>query len=140
MKMLLIVNLYLFWGAWQDLKRKAITNVYLWVGGVVGIVYRGMGLILDFFVLEEWIWALFPGILFLLAGKITKEKIGYGDGFTLLILGNFFTFLEVLYVLYIAVFFVMSVSFILICFKKRSKQYQIPFLPFLWVAETLLWL
>ncbi len=137
--MQIMVNIYLFWGAWQDLRTRKIGNLYLWFGGVTGLVYKCIGIIkgTEFFI--DWILAMIPGLIFLLIAKVTKEKIGFGDGWVLLILSNFIHLTEVWYVLQTAVFLVMIFSLVLLCSKKVSREYQIPFLPFLWGAQTFLW-
>lgn len=135
----IVVNIYLFLGAWQDLRRKKIENKYLRIGGILGLVFKGISLVRGSVTVREWCLALVPGILLLVIAKVTNEKIGYGDGLVLLILGNFFVFFEVWMILQTAIFLVMSFSFILLCSKKVSKEYQIPFLPFLWSSHILLW-
>lgn len=134
-----IVNVYLLWGAWRDLKKRKIKNEFLWIGGIAGFVYKSIGMAVssDFF--KEWVLALIPGVLILLLAKATREKIGFGDGWVLLILGNFLNIVEVWYILQTAVFLVMFFSLVLLCSKRAGKEYQIPFLPFLWGAHTLFW-
>lgn len=135
----MIVNLYLFWGAWQDLRRRKISNNYLWIGGILGVVYRTINLVTGAVVLREWLWALIPGVIFITIAKVTKEKIGLGDGWVILIMGNFLNLMEVCYMLQAAIFVVIIFSCMLLCSKKVTREYQIPFLPFLWTAHTFLW-
>ena len=134
-----VVIIYLFWGTWQDLRRKKIENKYLWVGGILGMIFRLVGLAAGMVTIREWCFALTPGLLLLIFAKITNEKIGYGDGLVFLILGDFFLFSEVWMILQIAIFLVMIFSLILLCSRRVSREYRIPFLPFLWIAHILLW-
>lgn len=135
----MIINLYLFWGGLQDLLKRKIRNSYLYLGGIGGVVYKFVSMAADISILKDWFWSLVPGMLLLLIAKVTREKIGYGDGWVVLILGNFLSITEVWYVLQMAMFIVITVSLILLCSKKVTAEYQIPFLPFLWVAHTFLW-
>ena len=137
--MLMFVNIYLFLGTWQDMRTKKIRNWYLWLGGIMGLAYKGLAMIKGTSFFQEWALAMIPGLFLLLIAKVTKENIGYGDGWVLLILGNFFSLMEILSILQIAVFFVMICSLALLCSKKVTGSYQIPFLPFLWGAHILLW-
>ena len=137
--MLMIVDVYLFWGAWQDLRKKKVRTEYLWFGGMLGIIYRSLGMAAGFGLLRDWLLAFVPGIVMLFVAKITEEKIGYGDGWIFLILGNFLDMMELWYVLQISVLLVVFVSLVLLWSKKVTKEYQIPFLPFLWGSYTLLW-
>lgn len=135
----IVISIYLFWGAWQDLRRKKIENRYLWIGGIGGLVFRGIGLAAGTVTIREWSYALIPGILLLVIAKVTNEKIGYGDGLVFFVLGNFFMLLEIWMILQTAIFLGMIFSLILLCSKRVSKKYQIPFLPFLWISHMLLW-
>lgn len=134
-----IINIYLFWGAWVDLRKKAISNLYLWLGGMAGIVYNFIKMLTGEFVLEERFMAILPGIFMLAIAKITNEKIGYGDGWVILILGSFLKFSEIYRLLQFAVILaaVVSVSFIIV--KKAGREYKMPFLPFLWIAYICQW-
>lgn len=136
---MIFVNVYLFWGAWQDLRKKKISNKYLWTGEIVGLIVRGYGLATDSISIPEWGLALVPGVVFLFLSMATKEKIGYGDGLVLMILGNFFMVSEIWNILQTAIFLEMCFAIILLCSKRVSREYQIPFLPFLWVSYTFLW-
>lgn len=135
----MLVNLYLFWGAWQDLRKRKINNSYLWIGGVTGIIYKAISVATNTSILKDWLWAMIPGLMLLLVAIVTKEKIGLGDGWVILILSNFLNVVEIGYVLQAAVFIVSMFSLILLCSNKVTKEYQIPFLPFLWAAHTCLW-
>ena len=135
----MVVCLYLLWGAWQDLRSKKIKNSYLWLGGIAGIISKIMDIVFDNCSFKEWLWALFPGMLLLVVAKATREKIGMGDGWVILILGNFLSVVEILYVFQTALLVIIVISIVLLCGKKIDRKYEIPFLPFLWAAYTFLW-
>ena len=134
-----IVNLYLMWGAWKDLKVKKISDRYLWLGGIVGIASNLIDMITGEVIWRERFMAFLPGILFLIIAKITNEKIGYGDGWVILILGGFLRRGEIYAVLWLAVILSAVVSVGLLCIKKAGKEDRIPFLPFLWAAYIYQW-
>ena len=136
--MLTVVNLYLFWGTCQDIKSKKIRNEYLWAGAFIGLIYKGMQLFYNNGSVSDWVLAMIPGILILIIAKYTNEKIGFGDGWLLLILGSFFKIREIWYILQVAIFLVTIFSLILVVGKKADKEDQIPFLPFLWIAYLIL--
>lgn len=74
------------------------------------------------------------GVLFFLIGKCTKEAIGYGDSWLMLLLGVYLGAMQLLQLLLIAsvVAGVMSLFFL---WKKRwKKTVAIPFVPFLVVG------
>ena len=68
-----VVSIYLFWGTWQDLRRKKLENKYLWVGGILGMIFRGVGLAAGMVTIREWCFALTPGILLLICEKRMKK-------------------------------------------------------------------
>ena len=135
----MLINLYLFWGAWQDIQRRKITNTYLWAGGMGGIVNIVVSWVSEKTSFGEWLGALIPGIILLAIAKITGEKIGMGDGWIIIILGNFLNMKEIWYLIHISVMIIFLFSIILLFTKKVGKEYQIPFLPFIWIAHTFMW-
>lgn len=137
--MKMIVSVYLLWGAWQDVRSRKIKNNYLWLGGCIGIMYRIINITLKQAVWEKWLWALIPGVVLLVIAKITKERIGLGDGWLVLVLGNFLSIGEICCVLQLALFLVFVFSIFLLWIKKISRKFEMPFLPFLCAAYIVLW-
>ena len=135
----MLINLYLLWGSIQDIKKRKISNIYLWAGGIYGFSLRIIGAWNDLQAIGDWLLAAVPGALLLLVAVITKEKIGTGDGLVLLILGEFITFFELCMLLQITVILLLVFALILLGSRKYSKNYPIPFLPFLWISHLLLW-
>ena len=133
------ITLYLFIGAYQDMKTKKISAVYLGIGIVLGLCclvwdsYQQNISMIQFFV------QLLPGSIFLIYGKITGEKIGYGDGFLLLILGCCFSYPYLWYVWSIALFLMTLTAGWLLCVRKIKKNTKIAFLPFLLMADLVMW-
>lgn len=131
---------------------------------VIGIFLLIYGII-DFFKKEIPIWPLFPmgvfgifsmfersiednlnyviGILIgaglLVLSKITKEEIGYGDGFILIITGLYLGYQQNLMLLLMGLLVSAITSLILIVFKKAGRKTRIPFIPCLTVAYFILW-
>lgn len=135
----ILANLYLLWGAIQDIRKRKISNIYLWTGGIVGGVFRIIEFSHDLQAIGEWTLAVVPGLLLLLLSKITKEKIGSGDGLVLLVLSNIMTFFEICMLLQIAMILLLIFALVLWSSRKFSKDYPIPFLSFLWLSHLLLW-
>lgn len=135
----MLVNMYLFWGAWQDIRKRRITDNYLILGGFLGFLILGIRLLLHQRIWWEWLCALLPGSLMLFGAKAAKEKIGDGDGWVLWVLGNVLSARELCGILGLAVFFLMIFSVLLLCSRMADRDLQIPFLPFLWLAHMILW-
>ena len=134
----IIINFYLLWGAWQDFREKKISVMYLKVGVVLGLIL----LLCDFLNKQvnskEMILSFLPGIIFLCISKITKEKIGIGDGFVFLLIGSFLG--EKTWILWqISLVLSSLYSFFMIVAKKGKLKNQIAFIPFVWLGHLLLW-
>lgn len=84
---------------------------------------------------NENLWVLGGGMIigsiFLLVSKVTGEKIGYGDSLAIMILGAYMGMWELLRTLSGAFALLAVVSMLLLCRKKMSRKYALPFFPFL---------
>ena len=112
-----------------DINKKELPGKML-VGGVIAaFIYgiwndRGAGLLLG----------CIPGVLLLLMGFLTKEKVGYGDGIMVLVLGLWLKWPESVLVYFIAQFGVLFWAVALLWLKKAPRELKIPFAPFLTAA------
>ena len=71
------------------------------------------------------------GILLLGCSKWTKEAIGYGDSWLILLLGAYVGLFRVLQIVFMASLIVGIVSLFCLWIKKWNKKVTIPFVPFL---------
>lgn len=71
------------------------------------------------------------GVLFLLVSMVTREGMGYGDSWIILILGIYLGLWKILEVLLAAFFFLLAAAVICLSVKKMSRKYKLPFIPFL---------
>ena len=74
------------------------------------------------------------GLFFFFISKCTKEAIGYGDSWLILILGIYLGSFEVLQVLFWATILAAIVALFLLCQKRCKRNITIPFVPYLAVA------
>ena len=135
----IIITGYLLLGTWQDIKKRKISRNYLLFGGILGAVIRIISYRKENLIFAEWLVAFFPGIIILVIAKLTKEKMGVGDGYILMVLANYMNLWEICMLLQTAIIFTSLFALLLICNRKVSKEYPIPFLPFLWIAHMVLW-
>ena len=77
---------------------------------------------------------IFIGALFFLFSKCTKEAIGYGDSWIILLLGIHLGIYRILGMLMTAFLMTGFFSGIILVRKKFSKTFTLPFVPFLTVA------
>lgn len=76
-------------------------------------------------------FCLLPGIFFLLVSLCTREKVGFGDGLMLLIIGLFTGFYHCLFIVCISLIFSSVAALILLLLRRAGKESRIPFAPFL---------
>ena len=75
--------------------------------------------------------ALLPGVFFLLTSFFTREKVGYGDGLLLIILGLLLGAYRCFLILSIGLVLSAVVSLLLLLLHRAGRHSQIPFAPFL---------
>ncbi len=131
---------YLGVGAWMDGRKKQLNFTYLYTGIVLAA-----GLLITEWMgrngrlpASEWILSALPGLLFLLLALLSREKIGYGDGVMLLILGACLGWREIWKLWMMANLLLLFASIFLLATKKAGRNTRIPFVPFLWIAYLLL--
>lgn len=126
-------------------------GVYLLAASVYDIKYRGVPerLILVFMAAAAVSAAVDPagrmqrllgggiGILLLLAGRMTQESIGYGDGWSVLIVGLLTGLRAVFFIMMAALLLSAVYSIVLLVWKKAAKNTAFPFIPFLCAAFYL---
>ncbi len=133
----------------EDWREKQISLWKIWLYAIVIVIYEIWCFLGGFLgghkEISEWmigvLTGILPGIGMLIMGKLSQEAIGYGDGYLTLILGFSMGFWEILGILGIALFGVFGVAVYLVVIRKRSRNSQIAFVPFLLLgmAGTALW-
>lgn len=133
----LICLLFLYFLARQDYKRKAVSTglLYLFLGiGVLFWLIRWTGtrwqLLLD----------LLPGTFLLLAGVVSKEQIGYGDGLAVLAVGILEGGVFTLYAVTIG-FWMAAVCMLMGRLRRTVKKkpvMEVPYLPFLLIGMVVM--
>ncbi len=78
--------------------------------------------------------SLLPGVFFLLLSFFTREKVGYGDGLLLIVLGLFLGFYRCFLILCIGLIFSSVFALILLLFCKAGKNSRLPLVPFLTIG------
>lgn len=124
-------------GSVWDVRRKKIPVLLLAVGGAVGVMTGIAGIWSGQAQNAAWIFGCLPGAGMVLLAFATREKIGYGDGILLIILGmlegwNVMT--DLLSALFLAAVF----GIVLLALRRANAQTRIPFVPFL-LAAHIFW-
>lgn len=134
----LIILLYLAVLAYLDIRKRTVPTALLAAGAAAVLLYQVFYIRSDLMTL---ILGVLPGVFCLGLGRLTREKLGYGDGWLLLILGLFLGITKVISLLLGACLLVLLYALFLLLRRRLTRQESVPFLPFLLLAYTglLLW-
>lgn len=126
-----VVFIFLSWLCYWDCKEKAFPVFIL----LQFSFFVGLYQLLGFQTFGTWnIVGAAVGIFFLFLGKWTKEAIGYGDGWVILLLGVYLGGIRQLEILFIAGMLAAMVGLGGVCFLHWTRKKTLPFLPFLLVG------
>lgn len=118
----------------EDIFKKEISAIVLFIYLSVGIV---MGIWKGSYI--EMILSSIPGLLMLSAGFLSGEKIGYGDGLSILALGIWIGAIPsiIATILGLLQTAIMALFYLVLCKTRKVQidpQRQIPFIPFLLIG------
>lgn len=107
---------------------------------------QGMGFVfMCICIIVQWkdsntdlLFAIMPGAFLLLLAWVTKESIGYGDGVSILLLGGMAGFRNCVWVLCFSLILLSVAGLILLVIRRVNRKTKIPYLPFLFVAESFM--
>lgn len=85
----------------------------------------------------ETLLCIIPGIVLLNFSLLTKEKIGYGDGLMMVALGLYSTVPEIISVFLVSIYIAGIVGILLMLFFKKKKNFELPFIPFMYMGYVL---
>lgn len=119
---------YLFTLSVQDMRRKSVSGIILVVGGVMAVVSQ---IILQMYSVEAVFGGFIAGCVFCGISWITKEALGYGDSFLIMIIGISIGIWNLIYVLFFAFFFASVCSIGILIKDRFSRKKGVPFVPFL---------
>ena len=133
----IIACVYLGICAVFDYIKKEIPLFVVWLGIITAIILRAAGFLGG----TTW-WglgmSLLPGIFFWILGFVTREQVGYGDGWLLLMIGLFVGYENCFVVLLIGLVTESSVALLLLVFRKIHRDEEVPFAPFLLLGMVML--
>lgn len=110
--------------------KREIPLVVVWFGIITVVVLCLQGVIGEesFFMVAL---SVLPGLLFWLISFVTREKVGYGDGWVLIMIGLFVGMRKCFLILLIGLVAESVIVLILLAVQRISRDRRIPFVPFL---------
>lgn len=125
----------LFAGAVWDMQKREIPAYLPVIGFLFGFLLR---MIAGLAGAAGLLGGCLPGLLMLVAGYLSKEAVGYGDGGMLICCGIYLTFSESMMLMIISLLLAAGSAGILLVFKRISRKEPLPFLPFLLAGYVIL--
>lgn len=117
----------------QDIREKRISLFEIILSGSIAILYLAAGERLDF---VQLCLRILPGVLLLFVALLSEEKVGYGDGAAVLVLGLWTSTMFCLLSVGIGLLLTGVCGVILLLMGKKKQQ--IPFMPFLLTAMEVM--
>lgn len=102
----------------------------VWIGMLTAVCLRICGAMGETGIVEAML-SLIPGAGFFLLSFLTRENVGYGDGWTLLMIGLFVGVYRCFLILLAGLMAESAVAVVLMAVGKIKRDREIPFLPFL---------
>lgn len=124
----LIAILFISVCAFFDIKRKEIPVLLIMIFGIVSIILVGISDNPDWMMI---LYSLIPGAALLTLSLCTRESIGYGDGFVVLVLGVLLGLSKCLSCVFLGFFLLSACSLLLLVLRKVNGKSRIPYMPFL---------
>ena len=127
-----MISMLVIQSVW-DCRCRQIPIAVTLAGGGIGL----MGSILYNRGFVDICLGLLPGLICLFIGWITREAVGYGDGFLLCAMGMYLSFEKIVAIVTMASVFAAVIGLILVVCGKKSGKDQLPFVPFLLVSTVM---
>ena len=132
---IIVMGVFLLIEGIRDLEKHKVSIITVVIAGVIGVI-------LQFGIIQEngleILGGILIGIVLLLLAKITREKIGYGDGWIFVVTGIYLGFHSNMYLLLLSLFLASLVSICLLVFKKVNRKTELPFVSFILPGYLLL--
>lgn len=130
MREAIVMILLIIFGA-EDVRKKSLSLPMLVVAFGFALLFR----LFLFGELKEGAAGVGSGILVWLISKISRDQIGRGDGFLLMVTGMILGFWENMELFLTALFFCAFYSAGVLILQRKGRGYRIPFVPFLAGAQ-----
>lgn len=117
-----------------DIKKREISLVSIIIYGIIGIV---MLFIEKSTSLSSTVGGFLIGIGIMILNKLTKDGIGIGDGYIVMVTGIYLGFQRNAGLILYAMLLAAGYSVFLLIIKKVDKKEKIPFVPFLFLSYLI---
>ncbi len=128
-----MISMLIIQSVW-DIRYRQIPIVVTAVSAMIGLTLS------LWFGREIWnmVLGVLPGVICLAMGWMTREAIGYGDGFVLCAMGLYLELEQILWIIMMAGFLTAVVAIVCLITGRKKGRDTLPFVPFLLVAACIL--
>lgn len=130
-----LLGIFLFIEGIRDIRKREISMISVAVFATLGIMVQVISDVSNWY---GMIGGALIGLAVLLSAKVTREKIGYGDGWLLLVSGIYLGFRYNLFLFMIALFLSAAISIVLLICKKVSCKSTMPFAAFVFLGYCIM--
>jgi len=130
----MVLGIFLAISSVIDIWKKKVYLIPTAAAGLIGIVVQIVNHPLSW---KVCIGGIVIGCCFMLAAKVTRESIGYGDGAAVMVIGVWMGVFQTVEILLMALTMAAIFSIALLLFRRVGRKYAIPFIPFLFAANCL---
>ena len=117
--------------AWEDYRRKRVLIYPVLIFAIAGLVLHLCYMDITVF---NMLAGIAIGLLLLFISRITDGRIGMGDGMILIVSGIYLGFTENIRLFFHGLLFCGIWSLFLLIIRKRKRDDEIAFVPFLFLA------
>lgn len=114
-----------------DIRNREIPFKAVVIGGVIGCGSCFFQISQGSLSFGEMGLALLPGGFLLFLSLVSGEKVGYGDGLLLAVIGLFSGFYRCMFILCISLLLLSITALVLLVLHKVHRNSRLPFVPFL---------
>lgn len=109
---------------------RQIPLIVVWLGMLTAVCLQLYGVMGEGGIFAAAL-SLMPGLGFFMLSFFSREKVGYGDGWALLMIGLFLGAYRCFLTLFVGLLAESAAAIVLLMFRKIQRDREIPFVPFL---------
>jgi leader peptidase (prepilin peptidase)/N-methyltransferase len=110
----------------------AAYGMFIVAGHLVGNKEGGIILIM-----EDWMAGMIPGVFCMVISLLSHQALGYGDSILITLCGLSIGLSDCLSILFTAFFCAGIVGLQMLVMRRKSRKYELPFVPFLLLGMLL---
>lgn len=124
----------LFISSIEDIRRRRVNLILLIVSGIVAVFFH---MCWNSHSLMDMLEGALVGVVLLICSKLTKGRIGVGDGLMLVVTGLFLGWQKNAALFFLGTMMAGLYSLLLFSLKRKRKDDEIAFIPFLSIGYLI---